>query len=155
MSLEENYLLHYADGVMDVYTPISNTMMCWRKEESGCDVELLGVPCSVHDSTPGSVAIISIAALPDPVDLPECFLDVLWKWGNTWMWDFLHLIGDDKWLMDAIQDSTCIAVTDGSYIRELYTNMCLCAFVLEFTRGEFLASFPCNQYEHVHVGVNC
>jgi hypothetical protein len=105
---------------------------------------MLGVPCTVRDGSHGTVAITSVAAPPDPVDFPESLFDVLREWGNTWMWDSLRLIGDDNWLLEAIREGTCIAVTDGSYIRELYRDMCSCVFVLECTqgRGRVFGAFP-------------
>jgi hypothetical protein len=37
-----------------------------------------------------------------------------------------------------------VAVTDGLYIRELYPNLCSCAFILECSegRGRIFGSFP-------------
>ena len=119
---------------MDVYIPTSSSHRRWKKALSGCDVAESGVPCSVRTSTEGRVAIASVAAAPEPVSLPESFLDVLREWGNTWMWDSLRLLGDDDWIEIAIQEGTCIAVTDGSYIREIFGDMCSCAFVLECTK---------------------
>lgn len=48
-----------------------------------------------------------------------------------------------QWL-EAIREGTCTAVTDGSYIRELYPDMCSCTFVLECTRGRgrVFGAFP-------------
>jgi hypothetical protein len=88
------------------------------------------------------MAIVLVAAPPDPVTMPESFLDVLREWGNTWIWDSLRLIGDDNWLLEAIREGTCIAVTDGSYIREMFPEVC--AFVLECSkgRGRIFGSFP-------------
>jgi hypothetical protein len=78
--------------------------------------------------------------------MPESFLDVLREWGSIWMWDSLRLVGDDNWLLDAIRGGTCVAVTDGSYIRELYPDMCSCAFILEYSqgRGRIFGSFAEN-----------
>jgi hypothetical protein len=49
-------------------------------------------------------------------------------------------------LLDSIRAGagTCIAVTDGSYIREVYPDLCSCEFVLECTegRGRIFGSFP-------------
>ena len=88
------------------------------------------------NSTNTAIAVTLVGVMPDPTDMPECFLDVLQEWGNTWMWDLLCLIGDDNWLLDSIQDGTCIALANGSYIREMYPDMCSCAFVLECTQGQ-------------------
>ena len=51
------------------------------------------------------------------------------------MWDSMVLIRDDDWIGNAIANRSCVAVTDGSYIRELYQNMCSVAFIIECTNG--------------------
>jgi hypothetical protein len=43
--------------------------------------------------------------------------------------------GGMEWVSKAIQDGSLVAVTDGSYIRQLYPNLCLAAFVLECVKG--------------------
>ena len=60
------------------------------------------------------------------------------------MWKSLRLIGDDNWLEESITAGTCIAVTDGSYIRELYPELCSAAFIIECTegRGLIVGAFP-------------
>ena len=51
--------------------------------------------------------------------------------------------GGVKWLDHAIVEGTLVAVTDGSYIRELYPNLCSAAFILECSagRGRVYGSF--------------
>jgi hypothetical protein len=39
------------------------------------------------------------------------------------------------WINKLITNSTLVAVTDGSYIRELFPNLCSAAFVLECSTG--------------------
>jgi hypothetical protein len=53
------------------------------------------------------------------------------------------MAGGYNWLHEAITDSTLLAVTDGSYIRERYPDLCSAAFVLECTkgRGRMIGSF--------------
>jgi hypothetical protein len=36
------------------------------------------------------------------------------------MWQDIQWNGDDNWIAEAIQDGTCIVVTDGSYMKTLY-----------------------------------
>jgi hypothetical protein len=108
------------------------------------DIEVIGEPCSVREGNHNKVSITSVAAAPRPEKMPESLFDVLREWDNTWMWKSLRLMGDDNWLHDSIKAGTCIAVTDGSYIREIYPELCSCAFVLECTegRGRIFGSFP-------------
>jgi hypothetical protein len=98
----------------------------------------------VRQGQNGTVAIVSVAAPPDPEMMPDSFLDVLREWGHTWMWDSLKLIGDDNWLLDAIRDGNCVAATDGLYIREMHLDLCSCSFVLECSQGRcrIFGSFP-------------
>ena len=61
---------------------------------------------------------------------------VLSEWGHTWMWESLNLSGDGEdedsaWLREAIKENTLVAVTDGSYMKELYPDMNSCAFILK------------------------
>ncbi len=60
------------------------------------------------------------------------------------MWENLQWVGDDHWIAEAIEDGTLIAVTDGSYMKDLYPNIHSVALVLECTkgRGRLWCSFP-------------
>ena len=51
------------------------------------------------------------------------------------MWKSLRILGNDGWLKWAIERRTLVAVTDGSYMREMYPNICLAAFILECREG--------------------
>jgi hypothetical protein len=70
-------------------------------------------------------------------------MEVLYSWGNTWLWDNISMAGGCDWLHKAIKDGSLIAVTDGSYIREQYPNRCSAAFVFECNkgRGRLIGSF--------------
>ena len=54
------------------------------------------------------------------------------------------LVGKDDWIEKAIANRSCVAVTDGSYMRELYPNVCSAAFIFECTdgTGRLIGSFP-------------
>ena len=59
---------------------------------------------------------------------------------GCWMWDGLKLSGeggDDTgaWLSTPIRDNTLVAVTDGSYMKELYPTMNSWAFIFEGSAG--------------------
>ncbi len=43
--------------------------------------------------------------------------------------------GGTDWILEAIQDRSLVAVTDGLYIGQLYPNLCLAAFVLGCVNG--------------------
>jgi hypothetical protein len=62
-------------------------------------------------------------------------MEMLYSWGNTWLWDNLVISGDISWIAVAIADNSCVAVTDGSYMKEVYPNMNSAAFVFECSKG--------------------
>ena len=69
---------------------------------------------------------------------------MLIDWGSTWLWDSLRIVGEDNWLEETKHDRTCLDVTNGSYMKELYPDLCSAAFVLECSKdggGDF-GSFP-------------
>jgi hypothetical protein len=67
--------------------------------------------------------------------MPCTFVDVLELWGNTWLWEHMTVRGGVEWLKHTILEGLLVAVTDGSYIRELFPNLCSAAFVLECSKG--------------------
>jgi len=86
------------------------------------------------------IKIIAFTDNPPPTVEPGTFQEVLCDWGHTWMWEGLKLSGkegDDTgaWLSTAIKNNTLVAVTDGSYMKELYPNMNSCAFIFECSAG--------------------
>jgi hypothetical protein len=72
------------------------------------------------------------------------FWQVLLKWERTWMWDNIRWNGDDNWIAESIRQGTCMAVTDGSYMKTLYPDIHSAAFVLECKNksGKIWGSFP-------------
>jgi hypothetical protein len=74
---------------------------------------------------------------------PTSFLDILRSWGNTWLWEHLQVSGGLTWIHKSITDGSLVAITDGSYIREIYPNLCSAAFVMECSkgRGRIVVSF--------------
>ena len=59
------------------------------------------------------------------------------------MWDNLAIMGDLDWIAASIADNSCVTVTDGSYMKELYPYLNSAAFVLECSkgRGRLMGSF--------------
>ncbi len=54
-----------------------------------------------------------------------------------------HSVGGTEWIAQAITAGSLVAVTDESYIRQLYPHLCLAAFVLEcsYGRGQLVGLF--------------
>jgi hypothetical protein len=67
--------------------------------------------------------------------VPTSFLNILQSWGNTWLWEHLKVTGGESWLNDSIANGSLVAVTNGLYIQEIYSNLCSAAFVLECSKG--------------------
>ncbi len=67
--------------------------------------------------------------------MPTSFLDILQSWGNTWLWEHLQVSGGVTWIHESITNGLLVAVTDGSYIRKIYPNLCSAAFVMECSKG--------------------
>ena len=102
-----------------------------------------GVACSVKHHAPNIVAIASTVHSTYQADTQDSLLDVLLEWGSTWLWDDLVIVGDEDWIFQAIQDGSIFAVTDGSYMKEHFPDVCSAAFVLECQqgRGRIVGSF--------------
>ncbi len=66
---------------------------------------------------------------------PKSFWGVVESWGGTWLWNNLKTMGDIGWIAESIQDNSLLAITDGSYMKELYPNINSAAFILECTKG--------------------
>ena len=64
--------------------------------------------------------ITAMMRLPLP---PSDLWEVLHKWQCTWIWDNLQWVRGDDWLAVAIAEGTCIAVTDGLYMKDFYPNI--------------------------------
>lgn len=147
---EENQrVLHLKGDVMDIYTKSlvpghSRRVNHWTRSRIDQPLQEVGDICTVKDVALAVKTVLSSTPCPPPPRLPEDFMDVLIDWGCTWMWDSLKLVGETDWIAAAIADASLIAVTDGSYIRELYPNVNSAAFVFVCTkgRGRVLGSFP-------------
>ena len=59
------------------------------------------------------------------------------------MWDNLAITGDLDWIAASIADNSCVAVTNGSYMKDLYPYLNSAAFILECSkgRGRLMGSF--------------
>ncbi len=92
--------------------------------------------CSVQPTLDGEHwRLLSTATNAMQSAAPSLFLEVLQLWGNTWLWEHTAVYGGVEWLEHAISAGTLVAVTDSSYIQEIYPNLCSIAFVLECSKG--------------------
>jgi hypothetical protein len=103
-----------------------------RNSRSG---KMRGHMATVEEGTPGVKKVCSVAPPPIRPTPPMDFLEVLRRWGHTWIWGDLVVIGGTEWIAQSIGDNSLVAATDGSYIKEHYPELCSAAFVLECTKG--------------------
>jgi hypothetical protein len=99
---------------------------------------------TVEELRPGVLKVCLVTSLPIRPVPPASFLDVLRGWGHTWLWNKMKVLGGTDWLSQAIARGTLIVVTDGSYIREHYPELCSAVFILECTQGggRITGAFP-------------
>ena len=134
--------------VMDVYGPslvrnYANRPNCWTRSRINIPLNDHGEICSMKDVALAVKSIISHSPRPPTQATQSTFWEVIRGWGNTWMWDSLAIAGDLDWIAASIADNSCVAITDGSYMKELYSYLNSAAFVLEYAkgRGRLMGSF--------------
>jgi len=141
-------IYHRTGETMDVYRPAIHPRNayhtnCWSKALQGIEGRDKGIPCCVRDIGPGLLSLKSSInhriAIDDPRDLRE----VLTSWGFDWIWQELRITGDGSWLSESIESNSCIAVTDGSYMKEIHPTLNSAAFIFECQqgRGRLMGSF--------------
>jgi hypothetical protein len=97
---------------------------------------MCGDMATVEEGMPGMKKVCSVAPSPTRPIAPTDFLDVLRGWGQTWIWDNLMVTGGTNWIAQAISKNSLLTVTNGSYIKEHYPELCSAAFFLECTKGQ-------------------
>ncbi len=80
-------------------------------------------------------SVVLHAPCPPTKAPPSSLWEVILGWGNTWMWDNLLFMGDLDWLAALTADYSCVAMTDGSYMKEKYPYLNSAAFVVECSKG--------------------
>jgi hypothetical protein len=91
--------------------------------------------CSINEIGAGVLSITSTAQQPPAKQVPPSFWAVINTWGYKYMWEQLHIVGNNKWIEGALEDNCCIVVTDGLHLRELYPQLNLAAFGFKCPRG--------------------
>ncbi len=72
---------------------------------------------SVKDVALAVVSVVLHAPHPATKAPPSSVWEVILGWENTWMWDNLSFMGDLDWIAALIADNSCIAMTDGLYMK--------------------------------------
>lgn len=145
---EEETLYHLKGATMDVYKASQfpgyvNRRNCWSRSQWDIPAVEKGDLCTTKEVALGVQAVVSHTSSPVEQQNVETFWDVLLEWGCCWIWEHLQMVGDDNWVRDSIADNSCIAVTDGSYIKQVHPDLCATAFILECSkgRGRMVGSF--------------
>ena len=140
---EEERLLFRSplSGLVDVYRPSTLPGALGRANRWQLvlvdQVSLFrGSLCSIKQIAEEVVAMQGHAPEPEEPPRPRNFIDFLMDAEGKWMWDDLTVTGDEDWVVEAIRNSTVRAVTDGSYMDELFLDVCSVAFILESTEGK-------------------
>lgn len=115
----------------------------WKLSEAGLHRPLTGQPCSVKCLPENLRMIVGATALPVQSPPPSSITQALREGGDLWMWENLEITGDEDWLRDAIEAGSCLAVTDGLYMEDVYPDICSAAFIFECQqgRGRIVGSF--------------
>ena len=84
----------YMQSAVRRYSCIPNR---WTHSRINQPREDIGGFFTVRDGAPVVFAMSSFSApVTLPISRPTEFMDVLIKWGCTWMWDSLRLAGNEK-----------------------------------------------------------
>jgi hypothetical protein len=83
----------------------------------------------------GKATITAQAGGPSDDLAPMCFQDVLFRWGRMWMWENSKWYGKNNWISSLIQDCSCIAVKNGSYMKKLFPSIYSTLLVIECQKG--------------------
>jgi hypothetical protein len=131
-----NKLLQYYQDTasMDVYQNTTKKLNRYTKSASSPKV-VQGDICSVDKVQNGVFCITSMAREVQEPPGSITFVEVLHEWGCSWLWEYMSVEGGTDWIAQAIMAGSLVSVTDWSYMRQLYPNLCLAAFVLECSHG--------------------
>ena len=77
-----------------------------------------------------TVSLICSTYLPPPPPTPSSILAVLQSWGNNSLWEDLQIDGDGSWLIEALMQGTVEGAADGSFMKDISTDVCSAAFML-------------------------
>ena len=134
---------------MDMYKPsqvgrYATTLNRWTWVCIAMPTTNLGQYCTIREVDPAVIAVLSHTYMPPSPLKHYSFVDFLIEWVWTWMWDSMVLVGKYYWIEKDIANRSCVAVTNGSYMRELYPNVCSTAFIFECANstGRLIGLFP-------------
>jgi hypothetical protein len=127
---------------MDIYKNITKKLNRYTKSFPTPQV-VRGDICLVNEIQPGVFRITSMTQEAQYPSRSTTFMKVLREWGCSWLWEYMSIKEGTDWIAQAIMAGSLVAITDRSYIRQIYPQLCLAAFVLECAhgRGRLIGSF--------------
>jgi hypothetical protein len=137
---EDDKKVHHLKGmVMDVYEPslvrnYANWPNCCTRSRINVPLVDQGEIYLVKDVALAVKSVVLHAPHPPTKAPPSSLWEVILGWENTWMWDNLLFMGDLDWIAALIADYSCVAVTDGLYMKEKYPYLNSAAFVVECSK---------------------
>lgn len=90
---------------------------------------------------------LSSAQASSTIPPQDSIWEILQSWGGEWMWTNLHFEDDEdtdlSWLATAMANGTTIWVTDGSYNKQLCSNLSGAGWIVydKLTKRKFACSF--------------
>jgi hypothetical protein len=125
---------------MDVYAPsfipgYAGRRNCWLRSFQDVPLVERGDYCTKMEVAPAVMAIILHTPAAKQARWHDNIWDVLQSWGCYWIWENLRMVGSNDWIKEAIEDGSCITVTNGSYIKQVHPELCANAFIMECLRG--------------------
>jgi hypothetical protein len=149
----DNTVRHLKRETMDIYTPTTvrgyaNRPNCWLRLVSDGPLVQDGEICSIKHAVHSIISISSHVQPCLPKTPPRNFWSVIKEWGELWIWKRLDVVGKTGWLEESIANNSCIAVTDGSYMKMMFPTISSAAFVFECSRrrgcniGSFVEHSP-------------
>jgi hypothetical protein len=104
------------------------------------------VACTVEEVVPAIYRIVNFTSISGPSLPPSTLWEVLEQWVSMWMWEDLEMTRSFEFLVAAIIDGSLACVPDGSYIKELYPDICSAAFILEWRLLHRFRFAPCRMH---------
>jgi hypothetical protein len=131
-----------SEGASEVYLyPLGSPNLrkppnSWSRSRVDTPLEDIGKICTMKDVGNIEVHNMALHAPRPPVrSAPTNFWEAIKGWGNKWLWANLVITGDTSWIAKSIADNSCMAITNGSHMKEVYPNLNSAAFVFECSKG--------------------
>ncbi len=129
-----------ANNTVDVYE-LTDRPNRWVRTSAGTNGPLVGNLCLVNILQDGRAMITGSTESRPETNLLPSFLQSLLGENDQWIWNNLQITGDVNWLAAAVTAGSVLAVTDGSYMEDVYPDICSAAFIFECRQvgGEYMA----------------